>query len=86
MRATASRRWLWTLIAAGTAIRVAIAFATYGQVFDMGSYQVVRHAIAEDREALEDALLVRGEERPGVGEGRPHALVARGDIAQRGRE
>lgn len=60
MRATASRRWLWALIAAGTAIRVAIAFATYGQVFDMGSYQVVRHAIAQQGIHLYDVVNVGG--------------------------
>lgn len=42
------RRLLWLLIAAGLAGRTVLAFATYGQDFDIGSLHVVAAALGDD--------------------------------------
>lgn len=41
-------RALWALIAIGTAVRLVVAFATYGQPFDMDSFGLVRDALNAD--------------------------------------
>jgi hypothetical protein len=45
---TRATRLLWLLIAAGSAARVAVAFATYGSVVDMGSLERVASVLAHD--------------------------------------
>jgi hypothetical protein len=42
------KRWLWALIALGTVVRLAIAAATDGVVYDVESFQLTRHALADD--------------------------------------
>ncbi len=42
------KRWLWALIALGTVVRLAIAAATDGVVYDVESFQLTRHALGED--------------------------------------
>lgn len=41
-------RSLWALIAAGVAVRVAVAFATRGAGYDIESFEIVRRALADD--------------------------------------
>lgn len=41
-------RPLWALIAAGTAIRLVLAFTTDGQAYDIESFELVRRALADD--------------------------------------
>jgi hypothetical protein len=41
------KRRLWTLIAAGTILRLAIAATTDGLAFDVGSFHIVRRALAD---------------------------------------
>lgn len=41
-------RALWALIVAGTVARIAVAFATYGHDFDMGSLALVRDQLGAD--------------------------------------
>lgn len=37
--------WLWLLIAAGTLVRLVLAFTTHGQVYDLQSYALVNSAL-----------------------------------------
>jgi dolichyl-phosphate-mannose-protein mannosyltransferase len=41
------RRWLWAIVAAGTAVRVAVAATSDGLPFDVESFAVVRRALAD---------------------------------------
>ena len=47
MSARAVNRWIWGLIAAGTAIRIGLAFTTDGQPFDIDSLRDVRTALGD---------------------------------------
>jgi hypothetical protein len=49
-------RLLWGLLAAGLAVRLALAFATHGVAFDIGSLALVRDQLADDPLHLYGAL------------------------------
>ncbi len=59
-------RWLWALVAAGTALRLAVAAATEGLPFDVESFAIVRHALADRPLEVYDAVgLYRWPYAPG---------------------
>ena len=42
------RRIVWTMLAAGIALRLVLAFATDGQAYDIQSFRLVRNALGDD--------------------------------------
>ena len=64
-----TRSWLWLMLGIGLAVRLGLAFGTHGEVFDLQSYVVVKHALREDPlhvyAAVDTAHLYRWPYPPG---------------------